>query len=106
MVSQFQNGANDESSEAFIYGGFEYVANMIKSWTSYETLADKVLSIIPKYNELVFEVVNPQNSKFNVINHGDLWINNFLYKFDKNSEKPIDVVFVSINWKYFQVYLY
>lgn len=96
MGSHFEKGACDDISQAITYGGFEYVANMIRKWPSYESLADKVLSIIPKYNELAFEVVNSQKSKFNVINHGDLWINNFLYKYDKESNKPIDVLFVSI----------
>ncbi|XP_065360924.1 uncharacterized protein LOC135954644 [Calliphora vicina] len=94
LGSVFEKGACDEVSQVITYGGFEYVANMIKTWPTYETLSQKVLSIIPKYNSLAFELVNSKHSKFNVINHGDLWVNNFLYKYSKDSNRPIDVLFV------------
>ncbi|KAM7357246.1 uncharacterized protein ACRADG_002689 [Cochliomyia hominivorax] len=92
--AHFKEGASDAMAQAIAFGGFEYVANMIKNWPLYKHLAERVRAIIPKFNELVMEVVNSKHSKFNVINHGDLWVNNFLYKYDQKSGKPTDVLFV------------
>ena len=69
---------------------------MIKDWPTYEGLSEKLLAIIPKYDNTVRDIVNPKKSIFNVIVHGDLWVNNFLYKYEKdNSNTPIDLMFVS-----------
>ncbi|XP_065361411.1 uncharacterized protein LOC135955053 [Calliphora vicina] len=93
-ASHFEKGASDVIAQAITFGGFEYVGNMIKNWPKYEALSERVHAVIPKFNQLVMEVVNSNNSKFNVINHGDLWVNNFLYKYDIDSGRPIDVLFV------------
>ncbi|XP_037815498.1 uncharacterized protein LOC119606166 [Lucilia sericata] len=94
LNSGFEKGACDEVSQVITYGGFEYVADMIKNWPSYENLSHKVRSVIKKYNGLAYEVVNSKNSIFNVINHGDLWVNNFLYKYSEDNGRPTDVLFI------------
>ncbi|KAI8122125.1 hypothetical protein CVS40_7024 [Lucilia cuprina] len=94
LNSGFEKGACDEVSQVITYGGFEYVSDMIKNWPTYENLSQKVRSIIPKYNGLAYEVVNSKNSIFNVINHGDLWVNNFLYKYSEDKGRPTDVLFI------------
>lgn len=103
MGSHFENG-EDEMPEPFTKGCLEYVSNMIKCWPSYESIADKISSVIPKFNRLTFEAFNSKNSKFNVINHGDLWVNNFLYKYNKESGEPLDVLFVSIDLSFQSIY--
>ena len=68
---------------------------MIKDWPNYEGLSEKLLAIIPKYDNTVKDIVNAKKSIFNVILHGDLWVNNFLYKYEQNSITPMDLMFVS-----------
>lgn len=48
---------------------------------------DKVMNIF---------VQKPDESEFNVINHGDCWVNNMLFKYDSHN-KPIKHIFVSEN---------
>ncbi|XP_065366133.1 uncharacterized protein LOC135959058 [Calliphora vicina] len=41
------------------------------------------------------EMQKPQEGDFEVLNHGDMWVNNMMFKYDEqNSTQPQDVVFV------------
>ncbi|XP_037951696.1 uncharacterized protein LOC119682350 [Teleopsis dalmanni] len=74
----------------------EYVAHMIQNdWNGYEEIARKMLKNKEKFHEKVKKLVNPKNSKLNVINHADLWLNNFLYNYsDENFKEPQDAVLI------------
>ncbi|XP_011291260.1 uncharacterized protein LOC101894911 [Musca domestica] len=92
--SHFAKGAADVVAEAIAFGGFEYVANMIEKWPGYQHLAPRLLNLKNGFNDLVKQVVDPSRSTLNVITHGDLWVNNMLFKYDKDTQNPLDVVFV------------
>lgn len=38
--------------------------------------------------------------EFNVLNHGDCWVNNSLFKYDETG-RPVQHIFVSLNFFYF-----
>ncbi|XP_073838458.1 uncharacterized protein [Musca autumnalis] len=92
--SHFAKGASDVVAEAIAFGGFEYVANMIENWPNYEHLTPRIRNIKNKFNDLVKDVVDPKYSTLKVITHGDLWVNNMLFKYDEVTKKPTDVAFV------------
>ncbi|TMW42796.1 hypothetical protein DOY81_012123, partial [Sarcophaga bullata] len=98
--SHFEKGAYDTMTESLIYGGLEYVANMVEKWPSYEGIAEKLRAVIPKFNDAIAHMINTKNSTFNVINHGDLWVNNFLLKYDEslNCEDATFVDFQNCFW--------
>lgn len=54
---------------------------------------------VKKFAEVVYDrglaALQRNDDEFNVINHGDSWTNNMMYRYDENS-KPIQHVFVSI----------
>lgn len=87
--------------EAIIFGGFEYVANMTQNWPGYEHLKPRLHELKNRFNDLAKQAVDPANSSFNVINHGDMWVNNILFKYDQESQEPMDALFVSFEWGIF-----
>ncbi|XP_001648774.2 uncharacterized protein LOC5564428 [Aedes aegypti] len=69
-------------------------AEQAQKWPSTATkIANKLFdlekTVIPKG----CQVYTRDSSTFNVLNHGDLWVNNVMYKFDSRGE-PIDSILV------------
>ena len=63
---------------------------------------------VKKFAEVVYDrglaALRRNDDEFNVINHGDSWTNNMMYRYDENS-KPVQHVFVSIVRTIFRVQL-
>ncbi|KAI4499224.1 hypothetical protein M0802_005807 [Mischocyttarus mexicanus] len=78
---------------SFFTLGTKTLATLVKEWPNFEKYAEKIDKIWDKiYNE-TSKVSKFREDEFNVINHGDAWINNMLYRYDEEG-KPIDHTFV------------
>lgn len=71
------------------------IGNAAKHWPGYENIAQKLLSIPQHAHEKVHKLFIPNETNFNVINHGDMFINNILFRYDANN-CPVDIRFVSV----------
>lgn len=60
------------------YGGFETYAEKFKKWD------------FPKLSSQWYNVAAPMKSGFQVLNHGDFWINNMMFRSDEDGN-PLEV---------------
>lgn len=79
-------------------GVFEFYQNLAKivsrtaeDWPGYKEIAEKIMK---KMNS-VCRSEKPMENGFNVITHGDTFMNNILFRHDRHG-KPIDVRLVSM----------
>lgn len=73
---------------------YEYFVSSIRNYGGCEAYADK----IAKWNQMklltaYIDISEPMRGGFQVLNHGDPWLNNMMFKFDEE-HNPIDVKMV------------
>lgn len=56
---------------------------------------EKISKLHDHLYQIGIDASKPSKDEFNVINHGDFWVNNMMFKYDDNG-KPIAHIFVSI----------
>lgn len=60
-------------------------------WNSY---SEKILKLSDNAFERCKSTVIRDDEEFNVLNHGDFWTNNMMFRYDED-HKPVDFKFVS-----------
>lgn len=72
------------------------LADVVSKWSGYEAIAVKLHRHCDNIKENLVKTGQPIPGELTVLNHGDLWVNNFMYKYDEeDSTVPIDAIFVS-----------
>lgn len=95
----FQKGLIDDSVKSF-YPFFEYniqaLANEVKTWPGYERYAIKLEKLVTSVIKHGKQLYKRDKGKYFVLNHGDCWVANMLFKYD-DVGNPLDVILVKIN---------
>lgn len=89
----------NEVIENIFAKGLELVIQLVKNWPGYEVIAKKMLPIADDVINKLDAHCNQKSTGLKVLNHGDLWINNLLFKYDKG--KPVDLVFVDYQMSFY-----
>ena len=71
------------------------ISNKVKNWPGFETIAKKLENIPQRVHDSMFDVYRPRKNSFNVVTHGDMFLNNILFQSGANGQ-PVDIRFVSI----------
>lgn len=85
---------NAPTVESFFRNIAKTVSNTAKNWIGYEEIVEKLVNIPQKAYKNIYKSYAPQVDSFNVLTHGDMFVNNLLYRHDQNG-KPVDIRFVS-----------
>lgn len=78
------------------------LASVVSNWPGYENIAEKLNRHCDNIKENLVLTGRPRPGELTVLNHGDLWVNNFMYKYDnENPTKPIDAIFLDFQNSFF-----
>uniref|UniRef100_A0A1I8P3W3 CHK kinase-like domain-containing protein n=1 Tax=Stomoxys calcitrans TaxID=35570 RepID=A0A1I8P3W3_STOCA len=100
-LEHYDKGMFNRHTEAYapcFVGLFEACIRRVEQWPGFEDITAKLKSLIPLYMELNKQVFDPLPSHLNVFIHGDVWTNNVLVKFDKQTHKPLDVIIIDFQY--------
>ncbi|CAH1399897.1 unnamed protein product [Nezara viridula] len=81
--------------ERLVYNGLQNLSKaMHQSWGSaWHRVANKLIMPLEVFQSKMIDIGKLDESRFNVLNHGDCWSNNMLFKYDW-SNRPIAVRFL------------
>lgn len=77
----------------FVKSSCDGLIDLVKSWDGYEEIVRKMKHYSANLLERLLTMQQPLAGEFEVLNHGDLWVNNVLFRYDENSV-PSDMVFL------------
>ncbi|XP_053699350.1 uncharacterized protein LOC128746325 [Sabethes cyaneus] len=109
LEQQFEYGfmnphvADDSNTVLDIFAsGFDTLIECAEKWPEFDrNILEKLKSMRPRYRERVVACLNQKFSDgYKVINHGDLWINNILFRYNSDG-RPEDAVFVDYQLSFY-----
>lgn len=97
MIGNYQEGLYSEKQTIteWIKQGFEAMIKATLTWPGFEIYGRKLQLLGP--NEWIKRGLSAlKSSSFNVLNHGDLWVNNMLFNYDHDG-KPLNMKLVGLS---------
>ncbi|KAI4473883.1 hypothetical protein M0802_015893 [Mischocyttarus mexicanus] len=77
---------------SFFTLGIKALAEEVKKWPNFEKYGEKIAKISDKLYHETSKVTKYRDDEFNVINHGDCWVNNMMFRYNEEGQ-PIDHTF-------------
>nr|XP_043067418.1 uncharacterized protein LOC122321484 [Drosophila bipectinata] len=88
-----------------MFGGFlKGVIKSSASWAGFEKISANLQRLLDNFRQVFVAAVKPKpGDRYVVLNHGDMWTNNFMYAYDDptNPEVPTQAIFVDFQLSFY-----
>ncbi|XP_046684610.1 uncharacterized protein LOC124370367 [Homalodisca vitripennis] len=80
----YDEGPFKKEVKGWVETSLRLVSDVLKEMKGYEHFGDLMLSKVDGIWEYLVKVFKPRKQAVNVLNHGDLWVNNMLFKYNSS----------------------
>lgn len=87
-----------DTFDSMFGGSLDHLIRVASEWPGYEEITKKLKKYRENFKSITCKLAAPKpQDKFAVLNHGDLWTNNFMFAYGNaaNLNKPTKAIFVS-----------
>lgn len=98
LSNYFKRGMFNRECDTFnpyFLTNLHYLTEEVNRWEGWEYYAKKLVLLKNRLIKNAQNVFDPKEENFNVLCHGDIWVNNAMFKYNENRE-PIDALMVYI----------
>ncbi|XP_063225228.1 uncharacterized protein LOC134532593 [Bacillus rossius redtenbacheri] len=88
------NTGRRETQMRFIPNTYDSLADIVETWPGYERFAGEIRRRRDTVVEDLERLVVPSEDGFNVVNHGDFWVNNMLFRYSEDAGRPEEVCLI------------
>jgi thiamine kinase-like enzyme len=95
FVESFYCERQRKSLEMYFQSLMENLAKEVEKWPLYsDRFACKLHRLADKTVDLLIKDTERNDDEFNVFVHGDLWVNNMMFRYSDDSDEVVDVRYV------------
>lgn len=73
---------------------------IVSKWEEFEDILPKLQAFYDDFDNRLFACQKSRKNEITVLNHGDFWVNNLLFKYDERNN-PVDLVFLDFQLSIF-----
>ncbi|XP_063225230.1 uncharacterized protein LOC134532595 [Bacillus rossius redtenbacheri] len=85
-----------EMEDSFFPKVYSLLASIVEMWPGYERFSEKLISCSDVIIKKVNAGLKPNEEAFNVLIHGDFWVNNMLFRYDEETKNLIEVCLIDL----------
>lgn len=89
----FKRKYSSNFMKEFLDSSILHLLDVVREWEGFENIVRKIESIVGHMDDRILKCVT-QPTAVKVLNHGDCWTNNVMFKYDDATSTPKDAVFV------------